>query len=151
MAGINANFDGAAFRTAIQFVYTMAAAPVPADRIKFYFASTLVYTESGGQTGVDGIGLPFDPQSTVVRTQAPPVSVACGIEYLDKSGQTTVFGDVIPATVMVTLLDEDYVQVQGCAYIVLHGEKYKYVHTNPPSGLFDVGLFILEFQAENAA
>lgn len=151
MAGSNPDFDAGAFRTAIQFVYTMAAAPIPADQIKFYFPSTLVYTEPGGETGVDGIGVPFDPQSTVVRTQAPPVTVPCGIEYLDKSGQTTVFGDVIPATVMVTLLDEDYVKVQGCAYIVLHGEKYKYVHTNPPSGLFDVGLFELEFAAENAS
>ena len=147
MAGSSPDFDAGAFRTAIQGVFTMGAAPLPADQIKFYFASTLVY-----EAGLDTIGVPFDPQRTVVRTPGrAPVTVACGIEYLDKSGQTTVFGDVVPATVMVTLLDEDYVQVEGCAYVVLHGEKYKYVHTNPPSGLFDVGLFTLEFQAENAA
>lgn len=151
MAGSSPDFNANAFRTAIQSVFTMAAAPLPSDQIKFYFPSTLVYTESGIDTGVDSIGVPFNPQSTVVRTQPDPVSVPCGIEYLDKSGQTTVFGDVIPATVQVTLLDEDYAKVQGCAYIVLHGEKYKYVHTVPPSGLFDVGLFTLEFQAENAA
>ncbi len=147
MAGTNPDFDSAAFRTGIQFVFTMAAPPVGADQVKFYFASTLTYNTAH----VDGIGVPFDPVSTVTRSQPAAVSVPCGIEYRDGRGDITVFGETVPATVHITLLDEDFAQVNGCAYIVLHGEKYKLIHVDPPSGLFDVGIYELTFEAENAS
>lgn len=144
MAGFNSGFNAGEFRSAIQFVYNMAAPPIPAEQATFYGPSTLVYTGS-----VDDDELPFNPATTVVRTPATGVKVPCGIEYLDVDGQPVVFGTVTPSKVVTTLLDEDYVKVKGSAYVVIAGEKYLYRRTEPPSGLFDVGLYALHWVAEN--
>lgn len=144
MAGSNPAFPADEFRAAIQFVYTMAEAPLAADQIAFYGASTLVYNAP-----VDDEDVPFDPRSTVIRQPAVPVHVPCGIEYFDAQGQEIVFGTVTPTRIAVTLLDEDYVQVKDSTYCVVGGDKYVYRTTEPPSGLFDVGLFVMHFRAEN--
>lgn len=138
------DFDGEVFREAIRFVYTMAAPTVPVDQVTFFTAPQLVYN-----TPVDAEDVPFDPQATVTRQQSPGIRVPCGVEYFDTDGAPVVFGTVTPSKVAVTLLDEDYQQIKGVSYIVIAGEKYNYRRTEPPSGLFDVGLFTIHFQAEN--
>lgn len=144
MASTNPDFDGDAFRQAIQFVYTMAEAPLASDQIAFYQAATLVYTGP-----VDDENVPFDPQRTVQRVPATPVHVPCGIEYFDAQGQEVVFGTITPTRIVVTLLDEDYLKVKDSTYCVVGGDKYVYRTTEPPSGLFDVGLFSMHFRAES--
>lgn len=144
MAGRNAGFNGNEFRNAIRFVYDMAAPPVAEEQATFYGESTLVYTGS-----VDDEQVPFDPSRTVVRQPSPGVKVACGIEYFDTEGQAVVFGTVTPSRIAITLLDEEYVQVKDSTYVVVAGEKYLYRRTEPPSGLFDVGLYTMHFTAEN--
>ena len=141
----NPGFNGAEFRNAIRFVYDMAAAPVDEERLTFYFASQLVYN-----TGVDGENVPFDPTATVTRIVPPPVrNVPCGITYRDRQGEEIVFGTVTATRLAVTLLDEDYERVKGCDYVVIGGDKYIYKRTEPPSGLFDVGLYTMHFTAES--
>lgn len=144
MAGTNPGFDPAQFRNAIRFVYDMAAPPVDDEQATFYGPSTLVYTGS-----VDDEEVPFDPETTVVSTPATGVKVPCGIEYLDADGQAVVFGTVTPSKVKISLLDEEYAQVAGALYVVIGGEKYLYRRTEPPSGLFDVGIYTMHFVAEN--
>ena len=144
MAGKNSGFPAGEFRSAIRFVYNMAAVPIQEEQATFYGESTLVYT------GVlDDEEVPFDPASTVVRMPAAGVRVPCGIEYFDAEGQAIVFGTVTPAKVAITLLDEDYLKVRGSSYVVIGGDKYLYRRTEPPSGLFDVGLYTMHFVAEN--
>ena len=140
MAGLNSGFNAAEFRAGIRFVYDMAAAPATEEQAAFYFASTLVYNSPG-----DAGGVPFDPNATVTRSQVPPVRVPCGVEYRDGNGQATVFGDIVPATAVITVLDEDYAKIKGCEYVVLGGEKFNHSSTQPPSGLFDVGLYTMHF------
>ncbi len=139
-----ADFDSTAFRDAIRFVYDMAAPPVVEEQATFYGPSTLVYTGS-----VDDDEVPFDPATTVVREPAPGVKVSCGIEYSDAEGNPVPFGTVTASRLAITLLDVDYQRIKGCAYVVVAGEKYLYRRTQPPTGLFDVGLYTLHFRAEN--
>lgn len=144
MAGSNPGFNARQFREAIKFVQTMAAAPVAEEQATFYFPAQLVYNRP--ENGAD---LPFDPNATVVRNVPAPVRVACSIEYLDARGELIAFGSVVPSRVIITVLDEEYVKIEGCSYVAIHGDKYIYSRTEPPSGLFDVGLYKLHFLAEN--
>lgn len=144
MAGTNSGFDAGAFRTNIRFVFGMAAAPLAEEQAAFYFPSQLVYNRS-----VDTEDVPFDPAATVTSTPSLPVRVPCAIEYFDNDGVTGAFGIITPTRLAITLLDEDYAKVKGAVYVVVGGDRYNYRRTEPPAGLFDVGLYVLHFQAEN--
>lgn len=146
MAGTNPRFNSTAFRTGIRFVFNMAAPPLSNEQVFFYFPSQLIYNS----TSLDGEGVPFDPAATVTRQVPAPVQVPCGVGFTDTSGQQIDFGLVIPAKLEITLLDEDYQQVEGCSYVVVRGEKYNYVNTEPPTGLFDVGIYALHFVSESS-
>lgn len=144
MAGSNSGFNARAFREAIRFTYTMAASPVTEEQVAFYKPSELVYN-----VPVDDDNVPFDPNSTVQRVIPPPVRVPCSVEYIDAEGQPVPFGTVTASRIKCSLLDEDYALVKGSAYVVIAGEKYTYRRTEPPTGLFDVGLYVMHFRAEN--
>lgn len=145
MAGSAPGFSGRQFRDNIRFVYNMAAPPVDADQVTFYWPSQLVYNAASE----DDENVAFDPAATVTRVDPPPVKVPCGVEYFDAEGNPTPFGTVTASRIALTLLDEDYAQVHDASYVVVAGEKYLYRHTEPPSGLFDVGLYVMHFRAEN--
>ena len=142
MAGTNPRFNAQKFRKNIRFVMELGAPPVDGERAIFYKPSTLVYSR-----GVDEADLPFDPTSTVVRQPAQPIIVSCAVEYKDVDDLPTDFGDIVPAKAVITVLDEDYLKVKGCEFVTLRGERYKYHHTEPPVGLFDVGVYTLHFRA----
>jgi hypothetical protein len=145
MAGRNSGFNAREFRTAIRFVYDMAAPPIEGERAIFWFDSQLVYAAP-----VDGEDVPFDPQATVTRIPARRVTdVPCGIEYQDANGEEIVFGTVTPSKLVIRFLDQDYLKVKGCNYVTIGPDKYLYKRTEPPSGLFDVGLYAMHFGAEN--
>ena len=59
------------------------------------------------------------------------------------------FGTVTASRITCTLLDQDYLLVKDTSYVVIAGEKYLYRRTEPPSGLFDVGLYVMHYRAEN--
>lgn len=144
MAGADPGFNAAEFREAIHFAMRMGAAPETDEQVTFHFASTLTYNLPG-----DGADVPFDPDATVTRTTPTPVRVDCAIEYYDAENQPTNFGLLAPTRLTLTLLDEDYEQVKDAAYVVAHGDRYNYRRTEPPSGLFDVGLYTMHFTSES--
>ena len=144
MAGADAGFDAREFRDAIHFAMRMGAAPGSDDQVTFHFPSQLVYN-----TNVDGANVPFDPAATVTSSTPAPVRVDCAVEYFDVENQPTSFGLLAPSRLTITLLDVDYEQVKECSYVVVHGDRYDYRRTEPPSGLFDVGLFTMHFTAQS--
>lgn len=144
MAGFNPDFDSSEFRTGIRFAFEMGAPVEIGDQATFFFPNQLVYNRP-----VDDEFTPFDPQATVTTVPPRPVKVLCGIEYQGAEGQAIVFGTVTASRLVITLLDEEYALVQGCSYVVVGGERYNYRRTEKPNGLFDVGLYLLHFQAEN--
>jgi len=147
MAGTSTDFDSAAFRTAIQGVFAMGTAPLTDDQPLFYFPVVTVYSTDA----VDGIGVPFSPTATATSTQADPISVPCGIEYKDGKASSTVFGEVVAASAIVTILDVDYAKIVGFEYVILHEQKFKLMNIEPVQGLFDVGILTLNLQAENSS
>jgi hypothetical protein len=144
MAGSNPGFNAAEFREAIHFAMAMGAAIDTDEQVTFHFASTLVYAGSA-----DGAEVPFDPAATVVTTTPDPMRVDCAVEYFDAENQPTNFGLLAPSRLAVTLLDVDYEQVKEAQYVVAHGDRYDYRRTEPPSGLFDVGLYTMHFTSQN--
>lgn len=144
MAGRDAGFDARVFRDAIKFVYEMAAAPLPDEQVAFYRPSQLVYAAP-----TDDDNTPFDPATTVQRVVPEPVRVPCGLEYVDADGQQVPFGTVTASRIVTSLLDEEYVQVKDSSYVVIGGERYLYQRTEPPTGLFDVGIYRMTWRAEN--
>lgn len=145
MAGSNSGFDAAGFREGISFAMAMGAAISAEERLTFHFPQQVT-----NASAADGNKVPFDPSQSPTRTPArPPVQVDCAVDYYDLEGQPTAFGIVAPSRLTVTVLDEEYQQIEGCAYVVAHGDRYNYRRTEPPGGLFDVGLYVLHFTAEN--
>lgn len=140
MAGSDAGFNAEAFRDAIHQAMSMGAAPDAAQQVQWYLPSTLTYN-----VAVDGAHVPFDPAATVTRTTPPPVRVDCAVEYLDAEGQPTSFGLMTPSRVAITVLDVDYERIKTATHVVIHGDRYNYRRTEPPGGLFDVGLYVIHF------
>ena len=144
MAGSNADFNAAEFRDAIAFAMTMGAAVDVGERATFHFPKTLVYNAPA-----DGAQVPFDPAATVTASEPPAIQVNCAIDYFDAENQPTSFGLLSPSRLTITLLDEDYAKVKDSSYVVVHGDRYNYRRTEPPSGLFDVGIYTMHFTAQN--
>lgn len=144
MAGADAGFNAAEFRDAIHFAMEMGAAPEADEQVTFHFASTLTYN-----VPADGAHVPFDPSATVTSAAPSPVQVPCAVEYFDAENQPSSFGLMAPSRLSITLLDEDYAQVKHADYVIAHGDRYNYRRTEPPSGLFDVGLYTMHFTAVN--
>jgi hypothetical protein len=146
MAGSNPDFNAAEFRAGIHLAMEMGAALDADEQVTFHFPSTLVYNTPGDETDT-----PFDPTTTVTSTPVTPKRVPCAVEYFDAENQPTNFGLLAPSRLEITLLDEDYEQIKNASYVVVHGDRYNYRRTQPPQGLFDVGLYVMHFTAVNEA
>lgn len=142
MAAVDgAGFDATAFREGILTAMQMGAPPDVNDQALFHFPNLLVYNGSA-----DGANVPFDPAGTVTNHAPDPVRVDCAIEYFDAENQPTGgFGLLAPTRISVTMLDDAYAKVKGCAYVVIAGDRYDYRRTEPPVGLFDVGIWTIHF------
>ena len=148
MAGKQSGFDAKAFRAGITLVMRMGAPIDVNDQATFTFPKQMVYRQQD-QGDFDGEGVPFDPSIPVTTVVVPSVKVPCAVEYFDAEGVVTDFGLVTPSRATITLLDEDYRKVKECNAVLLGGDRFIYRHTEFPSALFDVGLFIMHFTAEN--
>lgn len=108
------------------------------DQPKFYFP---VVTTGDGAHSLDQAGVPFDPAYRPVRSVPATKQVPCAVEYKDTAGVMSGWGNTVPATIIVSLLDLDYAQVKGFAYVVVGGTKYTYRSTEIPKGLVSVGIY----------
>lgn len=103
-------------------------------------------------TGVerDSQGVPFDWQAGRTKVgEDVTFQVPCAIEYKDEEGQTVNFGVVAPARVELTLLDHDYELIKGFSYVIIAGNRYRYLRTQPPIGLVDVGVYIIHCRTDD--
>ena len=147
MAGTNPGFNAAEFRDAIHFAMKMGAAPDVDEAVRFCFDGEVAYSTLNPST--DGALVPFDPAVTASAPSPDPVIVDCAVEYFDAENQPTNFGLMAPSRLSITLLDEDYEQIKDATHVIAHGDRYNYRRTEPPSGLFDVGLYTMHFTAVN--
>jgi len=145
MAGRDPTFDAREFRQAIRGVYRMALAPDEERQPIFHFPKMVTSTNA-----LDSDDVPFDPTQTPPAAPAKsPVKVPCAIRYVDDQGDPTGLGVITPSRVELTFLDTDYAQVEGFSHVVIDGDVYRYRRTQPPTGLFDVGMFAVICVAED--
>lgn len=144
MAGSDPGFNAAEFRDAIHFAMQLGSAPDPGQQVVFHFPKQLTYN-----VPADGAQVPFDPSATVTAVTPTPIKVDCAVEYFDAENQPTGFGLLAPSRLSITLLDEDYAKVKDASHVVIHGDRYDYRRTEPPSGLFDVGLYVMHFTSQS--
>lgn len=142
--GIAYTFNADTFRNAIRFAFEMEADPDVDNRLTFHFGPTVAFTGNA-----DGDKVPFDPNEAPITTTPAPINVPCDVQFTAATDAPTSFGTVIPAKVKVLLLDEDYEQVKDAAFVVMNGDRYNRQYIPPSSGLFNVGLHEMVFQAEN--
>lgn len=133
------------FTEGIHFAMEMGASPDEDEQATFHFPPVLVYDGEAR----DASGVPFDPTKTVTEQRPDPVRVPCAVEYYDERGQMTTLADIHSTRVKITLLGEDYEKVKGTSFVICGGDKYIYRRTQPPSGLFEVGLYEMWFHAEH--
>lgn len=144
MAGTQRGFDAEKFRTAIRFVFEMAAPPDEDRQLTFHFTEEVSFTGPA-----DGDSIPFDPGEAVTRTVRPPIQRPCDVEFIRATDEITAFGVVVPSKIKVTLLDDDFEDVKDASFVVVNGDKYLRHYQPPAYGLFDVGLHEMIFVAEN--
>lgn len=136
MAGNLPGFDADGFRDALRFAMNMGASPDEEQQAIFVFPRTVTST---GPT--DDRGVPFAPGTPVVRTALKPaVRVACAIEDAASDGDETGFGSFGEA-IVVTVFDEEWVQIQGFEYVMVGEVRYDYSRLLIPRGLGPVGIY----------
>lgn len=152
--GITADFDNDGFRNAIRFAMQMGTNPDPDRRPKFVQrSSTRTYWKNGTQLGqeprLDRDGKPLDPEVEIRRPVDQFIEVDCAIEVTRADAEELPVGTFQPTKVVVTLLDQQYVQVKDCREMVYNGDRYVFGYEPESNGLFDVGVYTMIFYAKD--
>jgi hypothetical protein len=137
------NFDSAAVRDGLRLAMQVGLPAGTDDQPLFVMPTTTT------GAGLDAGGTPFNATTRPTRTTPTGKKVPCAIEYLDGAGKLEGFGVIAPSYVLLTLLDEDFEQVRGFAYVVIGGNKYWYEREFPPVGLVDIGVHQIKCRSED--
>lgn len=143
-----ANFDASKVRAGLRLAMQVGL-PVMADDQPTFFMPTVVTGD--GVHALDQQATPFDPAYRPTRAQPAGIQVPCGMDYKDAAGNLVAMGTVSATGIVLTLLDEDYVQVKGFAYCVIAGVKYNYQREDIPKGLVSIGIYTIHCLADDAA
>jgi len=141
MAGTYQPFNADKFRAAIRFTFHMAA-DVQSGGPWFHFADELTNV-----TPAAGDHVPFNPNVAAAVVSRPAVQVVCGVAFVDVNARPTPFGLMAATDLKITLLDQEWELVKDCVAVTLGGDTYEYRRTEPPGGLFDVGVYAMIFVA----
>ena len=138
-------FNADLFRENIKSTMQMGSPNAVADKATFQWPVNSTFV---GKT--DPSGRPYDFASQVVsENKKEDVQVDCAVEFVTRAGDGTPIGDFENPRAVLTLLDVDYEQVRGATKVLLGGNSYKILFTEPPVGLFTVTVFSIHLQAED--
>lgn len=130
MAGTPPGFDADAVRAGLRFAMEFGLPSEAVDQPTFFMP--VVSTTSDE---VDAEGVPYDPGATLTTGTAVRKRVDCAVEYIDGEGKIETFGILNPSKIKLTLLDEEFAQIDGFYYVVIKGQKYYYQRSEPPIAL----------------
>jgi hypothetical protein len=99
---------------------------------------------------VDQQGVPWDPANSATPSYTK-VSVPVAVEFHNGAGKVEGYGIVDATTVTLTLLDADYQQVKGFAFVAIAGTKYWYRSTDAPVALGTIDVWTVHCEAVDAA
>ena len=140
MAGTNPGFSAAAFNAGIHAAMSMAAPLAVGDRAAFHFKPTLAVPPAAAADGV-----PYNPTDIPTRTTPAPITVPCVVEQGGSTATATRMGYMSTSTVRITLLEDDYQSVKDALFVVIAGDRFDYVSTDTPAGLFDAQVWTMHF------
>lgn len=140
MAGTDARFNAADFRTNIRFAMTMGLPNTTAERATFQWDTAKTFTKD--DTG----GNPFDWTASPVTTVTyPDVLIPVAVEIGGESDDNTNVGTFDISRAVITVLDEDFelltVNDVFCNRVLLGDNAYEIKFVAPPLGLFDVTVY----------
>lgn len=140
------NFDADAVRAGIRLAMQVGLQISSTDQPTFYMPVTVT---GDGTHALDANGVPFSASYTPTKSTRVTHQVPCAVEYHDGDGKIASFGIMVPAKVVLTLLDEDYAVIKGFEYVVISGNRYFYSRTQPQVGLVDVGVWTIHCLSED--
>jgi hypothetical protein len=144
MAGSNPGFNAAGFRNAIKTAMQMGAPPNEGERATFHFpVPARLQRQHGRRPGA----VRPDRHRGVHRAAHHPGRLRHRV--LRRRGQPTAFGLIAPSRIAVTVLDVDYDRSRSAPTWWSHGDRYDYRRTEPPNGLFDVGVYTMHFTSNS--
>lgn len=135
------NFDASAVRAGIRLAMAVGLPVIPSDQPTFFMPTVVTAPVLHSS--------PYDPAYRPVRVTPAGIKVPCAVDYKDAAGTMEAAGVISSSGVVLTLLDEDYVQIQGFAYVVIGGEKFAYQRTEKPNGLVSVGVYTIHCLADD--
>lgn len=121
MAGTDAGFDAGAFRTAIRFAMNMGSPNLTAEKATFRWTRQQTFNPQ------DPAHRPYNWTQTPATdtTPADVVLDEVAVEFAtNRAGGGTAVGEFVPLRATVTLLDEEYAQVEGADMVLLGGHTY---------------------------
>jgi len=142
------NFDATAVRAGLRLAMQVGLPVITDDQPTFFMPAAVA---GDGTHTLDQGGTPFDPAYRPTLTRPAGIKVPCSMDYKDAAGNLVAAGSVSATGMVLTLLDEDYVQVKGFAYCVVAGIRYNYQRTDRPQGLVSVGIYTVHVLADDAA
>lgn len=141
-----AGFDADGFRDAIKFAMHMGLPDTESERATFRWDTERTFTVA------DSAGIPFDKSATPateVTHEDVQVDVAVEFSNIRGSDTTTSVGRFTSGRAVITVLDEDYVDIEGANVVLLGGNTYDINFVRPPVGLFDVTVYQLDCTARD--
>lgn len=147
MAGLSSSIDTAAIRTLLRQTMLIGAPPNPADGVTFRWS-----TQQTAAGPTDPTGVPYDFTSTPasVVTQ-PDVQVPCSVRYTAGQYAETPLGDFDTTRPVLTLMDVDYLAVQGADKVLIGGQVYSIAYVAPPEGLYDLTVWTIYLEADSTS
>lgn len=131
-------FNAEAFRSAIKSTLEMAAPNAVADKAYFMWNETRVFDASVAR---DPSGKPYNIAAETAAINTPEdVQVNVAIEFSSGGTYGTALGEINSATVVITVLDEDYALIKGANKVRLGTNQYEIDFWAPPIGLFGVDI-----------
>lgn len=140
-------FNAQEVRDGIRLAMNIGLPPITNDQPLFVWDApkeTLSTEDEGGTPFVWDAPLP-GPE---VAPHAP-VRVPCAIEYFDSAGELQPFGPMASSHLLLTLLDQEYVQIEGFSRVIIGGNSYEYERTAPPIGLDVVGVWQIHVRSDD--
>lgn len=139
---IPSGFDEAAVIAGLRKAMGFAEPTRDEEKVWFHYSS-----RTPG-VGTDDRGVPFDPAADPV-VPAEPLTTYCAVEFRDSGGQAVTFGQMDPAEIVITLIDEDYQEIKGFSYVVAAGDRYVYDFTEPVVALGPIDVWTIHAKADN--
>lgn len=137
MAGTNPAFNAGAFRTAIKNTMRMGAPNATNDRVTFRWKIVNTYAHQDAATN------PYDwGDAPATHTQHADVLVDAAVAPLGQAvAEYASVGELNPQKIELTLLDVDFAQVDGAAFVLWGEALFVIDYVAPPIALFDVNVY----------